>query len=233
MIRKVLLKFLCPQALKHHLYFAILQEIVEWMLQKWLGQTKNKQTNKQTKVWIPLRWTLGVLWFGWKSKLFEVAGESPCRQGVVFISAPSNLSEKRTLPPAQPDLGCTGPAGRIFVWQVGRWEACTSAFGVAGTGSNCQKPPPKESCDRASWESSSLAKATAGLSWLAHLQEAGSELLERSERLTGPDGLGSGAESLLTLLSAVDPKPNTARAWASGIGLSPCTDHFSQKQIKF
>ena len=63
----------------------------------------------------------------------------------VFLSGTVHLSEKRKLLSARAvSSGVHRASGSEFVWLAVRWKACTSAFGVAGTGSSCRNPPPKQ-----------------------------------------------------------------------------------------
>lgn len=159
-------------------------------------------------------------------------GESPHRKGVGIHQWALVSWGKWKLPSVQWGLERTGPAVRVFGWlftgkpalPLSKWREQKAAIStdLLRTGL----------CARASWESTTLGPTTAGLFWLARSPRGG----VRSSHKTGepgPGALQSGVERLLTVMINVGPKPNPARAWASGMGLSPCTDHFSQKEINF
>lgn len=148
MIRRVLLKFLCPETLRYHLHFHILQETVEWMLQKWLKKTKKR-------VWIPLRWTLGVSWFGREIWIPSDSRWKP-QGGPGYSPVGPRVFQKNG--------GCLlysqiwGAQGQQIKCLSGHWRACTSAFGVAGTGSSPGNPSREDQVtDRAAGAPASLA----------------------------------------------------------------------------
>ena len=160
MIRRVLLKFLCPETLRYHLHFHIVQETVEWMLQKWLNKTKKR-------AWIPLRWTLGISWFGREIWIPSNSRWKPTQGGPGYSPVGPRVFQKNG------GCLCTVRSGvhrasRSNVCLIGHWKACTSAFGVAGTGSSPGNPSREDQVTaRAAGAPASLAPGRRP-TWPAH-----------------------------------------------------------------